>query len=147
MYVSKSTCLQHTLDVTHTPDNQTTNLTQHSSVHIQHPHVFEHTTTASTCHQQQWVLLSSEGTSNTTDSMGSPCRWPGTSSGVQFGPVLRKVKTHSHVHNVLQLHATDDHAKYGTGVGSNSILKGPNIIYAVIAAICTACMNIYKSQG
>ena len=30
------------------------------------------------------------------------------------------------------------------GVGSNSILGGPNVIYTAIAAICAACMNINK---
>ena len=103
--------ITHTLDVTHhTPDNQTTNLTPHSSVNIQHPHVFECTTTS---HQQQWVLLSSEGTSNTTCSMGGPYRWPGTSSGVQFGPVLREVKTNTHVHNEgdAQLTCDSDHIR------------------------------------
>ena len=59
-HVCKQQQTTHTVDVTHhTPDNQTTNLTPHSSVNIQHPHVFEYTTTESTSHQQQWVLLSS----------------------------------------------------------------------------------------
>ena len=102
--------ITHTLDATHhTPDNQTTNLTPHSSVCIQHPHVFQCNSTETTFYQQQWVLLPSEETSNTTGSMGASCRWPGTSSGVQFCPVLREVKTHSHVHNLLQLHVTDDY--------------------------------------
>ena len=30
------------------------------------------------------------------------------------------------------------------GVGSNSILGGPNVIYTAIAAICAPCMNINK---
>ena len=30
------------------------------------------------------------------------------------------------------------------GVGSNSILGGPNVIYTAMAAICAACMNINK---
>ena len=30
------------------------------------------------------------------------------------------------------------------GVGSNSILRGPNVIYTAIAAICDRCMNINK---
>ena len=30
------------------------------------------------------------------------------------------------------------------GIGSNSILGGPNVIYSAIAAICAACMNINK---
>ena len=30
------------------------------------------------------------------------------------------------------------------GVGSNSILEGPNVIYSAIVAICAACMNINK---
>ena len=30
------------------------------------------------------------------------------------------------------------------GVESNYIFGGPNVIYTVIAAICTACMNIDK---
>ena len=101
--------ITHTLDVTHhTPDNQTTNLTPHSSVNIQHPHVFECTSTEPTSHQQQWVLLSSEGTCNTTGIMGVPCRWPGTSSGVQFGPVLGEVKTNTQVHNEGNVQFTCD---------------------------------------
>ena len=119
MIVSNNIHLQHTLfmQIHQIYTRQTTNLTPHSSVNIQHPHVFEHTSIAivSTFHQQQRVLLSSEGTSNTTGSMVEPRTWPGTSSGVQFGPVLREVKTHSHIHNVLQLHVTDDHTKYGGG--------------------------------
>ena len=30
------------------------------------------------------------------------------------------------------------------GVGTNSILGGPNVIYTAIAVICAACMNINK---
>ena len=33
---------------------------------------------------------------------------------------------------------------YFIGVGSNSILGGPNILYTMIAVIRAACMNIYK---
>ena len=88
--------ITHTLDVTHhTLDNQTTNLTPHSSVHIQHTHVFKYTITetATTSHQQQqWVPLPSEGTSNTTCSMGVSCRWPGTPSGVQFAELPSRVR-------------------------------------------------------
>ena len=56
-----------------------------------HMHVLEYTQsfTETTPHQQQRVLLPSEGTSNTTCSMLMPCRWARTSSGVQFAPVLR----------------------------------------------------------
>jgi len=33
------------------------------------------------------------------------------------------------------------------GVGSNSILGAPNVIYTMIAAICAAPTNINKSPG
>ena len=34
--------------------------------------------------------------------------------------------------------------QHNIGVGSNSILVGPNVIYTAIVAICTACMNSNK---
>ena len=75
--------------------SKSNHLMPHPSIHIQHPQVFEnlHTkiSSTSTSHQQQWMLLPSEGTSNTTGSMGKSCRWSKSSSGIQFAPVLREV--------------------------------------------------------
>ena len=75
--------------------SKSNHLMPHPSIHVQHPQVFEnlHTkiSSTSTPHQQQWMLLPSEGTSNTTGSMGKSCRWSKSSSGVQFAPVLREV--------------------------------------------------------
>ena len=77
--------------------HQITNLTPSPSVNIQHPHIFEHLASlVSTCYQQQWVFLS-RSTSNTTGSMVVPSRWSGTSSGVQFCPILKLRSTHMHM--------------------------------------------------
>ena len=50
--------------------------------------------TDTSSHKQQWMLLPSEGASNTAGSMGAPCTWPGTYSIAQFAPVLKEVKNH-----------------------------------------------------
>ena len=75
--------------------SKSNHLMPHPSINIQYPQVFEnlHTiiSSTSTPHQQQWMLLPSEGTGNTTGSMGESCRWSEPSSDVQFAPVLRKV--------------------------------------------------------
>ena len=74
--------------------NQLTNLTPHLSINIQHPHVFENISrsTDSTSHQQQWVVMLS-GWSNAAGNMVEPCRWTGTSTSLQFAPVLWEIHT------------------------------------------------------
>ena len=41
-----------------------------------------------------------------------------------------------------EMYTTSKITHHCIGVGSNSILGGPNVIYTAIVAICATCMNI-----